>query len=188
MMNGNLSPHLQHHSAIPDVLIATLKPIGDPRGHFVESFRKSWFPWVNWDAFQTNCSVSAANVLRGLHYHHRQIDYWFVVEGTIRVGLADIRPASPTFKASAVVELTSEEPAGLFIPSGVAHGFYAVTPVRLTYIVNNFYDGSDEHGVLWNDPDLMVPWNAASPLVSERDSRNPRLRDVSQTSLPDYAS
>ena len=65
----------------------------DERGRFMETFRTEWFPEMRWNIIQTNCSYSRANVLRGLHYHHRQVDYWYVPQGAIRVGLVDLRPA-----------------------------------------------------------------------------------------------
>ena len=110
---------------------------------------------------QSNRSDSKAGVLRGLHYHFHQVDYWYAVQGRIRVGLADLRASSPTYRASLTVEIGDGNQQGIFIPTGVAHGFYALTDTTLTYIVNNYYDGADEHGVAWNDPELAVPWQIA---------------------------
>ena len=78
------------------------------------------------------------------------------MRGRIRVGLVDLRRDSPTYGQSEVVELDADEPRGVFIPCGVAHGFYALTDATLTYIVDNYYDNSDELGVAWDDPDLSL--------------------------------
>jgi dTDP-4-dehydrorhamnose 3,5-epimerase len=172
------SPH------IAGVKIVRLQGFQDDRGRFVETFRKSWFPERTWESFQTNRSDSRAGVLRGLHYHFRQIDYWCLTRGRIRVGLADLRRTSPTFGQSEVVELDADDPRGVFIPSGVAHGFYALTDATLTYIVDNYYDNSDELGVAWDDPDLAVPWQVTAPTLSPRDLSNPRLRDISGDRMP----
>ena len=160
------------------VRFADLSIFGDERGYFLETFRKEWFPERSWEIMQTNCSFSHAGVLRGLHYHRHQIDYWFVPKGRIRVGLADVRPMSPTFQASQVVEIGEENPVGIFIPCGVAHGFYALTDAMLTYVVDNYYDGNDELGVAWNDPALAVAWQVDQPTLSERDRQNPLLVDI----------
>ena len=74
----------------------------------------------------------------------------------------------------------------MFIPVGVAHGFYAITACTLTYVVNNYYDGgNDEFGVAWNDPALEVPWNiAGEPLISPRDAANRLLKDIPSAELP----
>lgn len=172
--------------AIYGVQVAELVVRGDERGQFVETFRTEWFPQRSWERIQTNRSDSQAGVLRGLHYHHRQVDYWYVPRGTIRVGMADLRPGSPTYLQSAVLELGDENPLGLYIPVGVAHGFVALTDATLTYLVDNYYDGTDENGVAWDDPQLQVPWGIASPLLSPRDQKNPRLADIASEDLPSH--
>ncbi len=171
---------------IDGVYTVSIRPFEDKRGRFMETFRSEWFPQVDWSQFQSNRSDSKAGVLRGLHYHHHQIDYWYVPSGLVRVGLADVRPASPTFRATEVLEMGDGSPLGVFIPVGVAHGFAALTDATLIYIVNRYYDGSDEHGVAWNDAELDVDWGIVSPVVSARDADNPRLRDIAEDALPKY--
>src|SRR5687768_6664277 len=53
----------------------------DERGSFTEVYRRSWLPGGK-EMVQGNLSFSKAGVLRGLHFHRRQADYWFVVQGT----------------------------------------------------------------------------------------------------------
>ena len=175
---------LQPHAFIPDVWLAEVTAFGDARGAFMETFRREWFPWVNWDRLQGNCSLSSAGVLRGLHFHHRQIDYWFVTRGVIRVGLVDLRPSSPAYLRGTTLEIGDSNRVGLFVPSGVAHGFYALTDATLTYLVNNYYDGTDELGVAWDDPALGVDCNADAPMLSARDLKNPPLADIPAERLP----
>lgn len=171
--------------SINGVYMMPLRPYQDERGLFMEMFRREWFPWVNWDKLQNNRSDSKAGVLRGLHYHHKQVDYWFALRGVIRVGMADLRPSSPTFRATQVLEIGETNLLGVFIPSGVAHGFVALTDATLLYTVNQYYDGGlDENGVMWNDPDLGVAWNYDSPILSARDLTNPYLRDIPADKLP----
>ncbi len=175
---------IQESNLIKDVQIATLKPYSDQRGRFMETFRKEWFPQRSWQIFQTNRSDSKAGVLRGLHYHFHQIDYWYVVTGKIRAGLADLRRSSPTYGAVQTIEMGEENQVGIFIPIGVAHGFVALTPVTLTYIVDNYYNGADELGVAWNDPDLAVPWGINEPFISARDAENLLLKNIAVDKLP----
>jgi dTDP-4-dehydrorhamnose 3,5-epimerase len=177
---------ISESNCIGGVKFVQLKINADERGQFLETFRESWFPEQSWASVQTNCSRSRAGVLRGLHYHFRQVDYWFVSQGQIQVGVADLRYGSPTFGASQVVDIQAEEPLGVFIPSGVAHGFWALTDATLLYLVDQYYDSSDEHGVAWNDPQLAVPWRAGVPILSERDRRLPYLRDIATAHLPIY--
>lgn len=175
---------VQPFPKIDGVCIAKLKAYGDDRGRFMETFRKEWFPQVSWDNMQSNRSDSKAGVLRGLHYHFKQIDYWYVVNGTIRAGLVDLRPSSPTYLASATVDMGDDNPVGLFIPVGVAHGFSALTDCTLTYIVNNYYDGDDEFGIAYNDPKVGIDWGVSDPSLSGRDQQNPLIKDVPAEHMP----
>ena len=71
----------QAFQPIRDVMTVPLNAFGDARGRFMETFRVEWFPQVNWDRMQSNRSDSVAGVLRGLHYHFKQIDYWYATRG-----------------------------------------------------------------------------------------------------------
>lgn len=169
---------------IEGVAVVHLSGFRDARGQFREIFRKEWFPQRRWDVVQSNCSQSAAGVVRGLHYHFHQVDYWYVPNGRLQAALADLRPSSPTYKATLTVEMGEENDLGLFIPVGVAHGFAALTDVTMVYIVDNYYDGGDEWGVRWNDPDLNVAWAVTNPALSARDQQNLPLADIPPAHLP----
>lgn len=169
---------------IADVQFVMPQWFEDNRGRFCESFRKAWFPQRTWEAMQCNRSESAQHVLRGLHYHFRQVDYWQVLDGTIEIGLVDLRPSSPTYLQSELLQVAGDTGRGVYIPPGVAHGFYSMTRAVVMYIVDQYYDGRDELGVQWNDPDLGVAWSCASPILSARDRANPRWRDISPPQRP----
>jgi len=176
--------HIEESEIISGVYIAQLQAFEDERGRFLETFRKEWFPQRSWDRFQANRSDSKAGVLRGLHYHHHQVDYWYVQSGRIRAALVDLRPSSPTYLATQTVEMGDGRDIGLFIPIGVAHGFVALTDVTLTYVVDNYYDGGDEFGVAWNDEEIGLDWGVAHPIISARDAGNPKLKEISPALLP----
>lgn len=179
-----IMPEIQESKTIAGVFVAHLRPFADERGRFLESFRKEWFPQRRWDVVQTNRSDSKAGVLRGLHYHHQQVDYWYVVNGRIRAGMVDLRPSSPTYRATQTMEMGDGIDIGLFIPIGVAHGFVSLTDATLIYLVDNYYNGADELGVMWNDPDVGLDWGVTSPVLSGRDMANPLLRDIAPANLP----
>lgn len=179
-------PIIKESDQISGLYTTQLQAYGDERGRFIETFRKEWFPQRSWDILQANHAESTAGVLRGLHYHHHQVDYWYVIKGVIRVGLFDLRPSSPTYCAGHIIEMSGDNPAGLFIPTGVAHGYLALTDITLTYLVDNYYDGRDENGVAWNDPDVGLDWGIESPIVSPRDAGNPRLQEILSSNLPGY--
>lgn len=175
----------QPFPAIHGVQTVPLNTFGDDRGRFMETFRKEWFPHVNWDRLQCNRSDSRAGVLRGLHYHFKQVDYWLAIRGRIRVGLVDLRRSSPTYLTPATITMGEDNPLGLFIPEGVAHGFAAQTDCSLMYIVNNYYDGgADEFGIAWHDPQAAIDWGIASPALSQRDQNNPLIADIAPAAQP----
>ncbi|OLC58738.1 MAG: hypothetical protein AUH85_00245 [Chloroflexi bacterium 13_1_40CM_4_68_4] len=151
----------------------------DERGAFREVWRASAFAGSP-SFVQANLSSSRAGVLRALHYHRRQIDHWVVLTGRVFVALVDLRPlrARPSAHPLVVTRtLTADDT--VTIPTDVAHGFLALDPTQLLYLVTNEYDGSDELGIAWDDPELAVPWpleDAPGGLVlSDRDRANPRL-------------
>jgi dTDP-4-dehydrorhamnose 3,5-epimerase len=180
-------------SRLAGVSYGRLNRIADVRGSFTEIWRSSALGELGIEAtgmpdarfVQANLSTSAQGVLRGLHYHRRQLDYWTVVNGRGLVALVDVRPVLADPRAHAIVE-TRELGAAetVTIPTGVAHGFLALEPLSLLYLVTNEYDGSDELGFAWDDPAVGVPWPAVPgtpdgrPILSNRDSANPTLVEL----------
>ncbi len=182
-------------SALPGVRYGAVQRHADERGAFRELWRHSAFPALTLEEtgappgseprfVQANLSTSAPGVLRGLHYHRRQLDYWTVASGRALVALVDVRPAIAG-GGPAVVE-TRELAADdwVVIPAGVAHGFLALTPLELLYLVTNEFDGTDELGFAWDDPAVGVPWPRLGvtpdgrPILSERDRSNPTLAEL----------
>ena len=180
-------------SPIPGVRWGRAARHADVRGGFAEIWRASGLTDLDPDRaglpdarmVQANLSVSAAGVLRGLHLHRRQLDRWYVAAGRGVVALVDVRPVLASPGAAPIVELR-EAPADTWveIPAGVAHGFLAIEPLTLVYLVTNEYDGSDELGFAWDDPDAAVEWPPVAgtpggrPILSDRDRANPPLRDL----------
>lgn len=183
-------------SALPGVRYGAIARHGDSRGAFREIWRASWFADLTAEAtgaphgaaprfVQANVSTSAPGVLRGLHFHQRQLDDWVVGAGRAFVALVDLRAMiDGTADAPAVEtrELAADD--WVVIPRGVAHGFLALEPLELVYLVTNEYDGSDELGFAWDDPTAAVPWPAVGatpdgrPILSDRDRSNPSLVEL----------
>jgi len=173
---------------IPGTRWARLEAHNDERGNFREVWRASASatgPARDGGAgervlAQANLSYSKAGVLRGLHFHRSQTDHWVVVNGEIFVALVDLRHDDGTVRVATRTLLTDDT---LTIPALVAHGFLALRPATLLYLVTREYDGTDEQGLAWNDPEVRVPWPRAPtadglPILSERDRTNPSLADV----------
>jgi dTDP-4-dehydrorhamnose 3,5-epimerase len=157
----------------------------DDRGRFSETYRRSWFP-LGREMVQASRSDKQAGAVVGLHYHLHQADYWYVPRGQARVILHDLRVGSPTEGVTQSVEIGDQDDRGIFIPPGVAHGFASLTDMTLTYLVDSYYNPSDELGVAWDDPDVGADWGVAEPILSERDRKNPRKRDLGEGIRPHY--
>lgn len=169
---------------IRGVYVVPLRAVADSRGYFFESFRQTWLPAIP-AMVQGNVSFSKTGVLRGMHYHLHQADFWLAPSGHLQAALYDLRTSSPTRGASQLLELGEAHPFGVYIPAGVAHGFYTLSPSIMTYLVDRYYDSSDEHGVRWDDPALGLAWGVGDPIVSARDQGNPLLAKIPAELLPD---
>lgn len=157
---------------IDGVFRIPFRTFGDDRGYFFETYRREWLPGAR-EMIQGNCSFSRAGVLRGLHYHLKQADLWTVPSGEVRAVLYDFRTSSPTRGKSEIIEINEANRVGVYIPKGVAHGFYAVKDSFMSYLVDEYYDNSDELGIRWDDPALGIDWGVTAPVVSARDQQNP---------------
>ena len=182
-------------SGLVGVRYGALVRHADARGSFRELWRASAYPDEGLPAelaglaggrfVQANLSTSTAGVLRGLHYHRRQLDRWIVATGRALVALVDVRPvvagAGPAMVETR--ELGADDTVE--IPAGVAHGFLALESLELIYLVTGEFDASDELGFAWDDPAVGVPWPLplpgspdGRPILSERDRTNPSLAEL----------
>ena len=124
-------------------------------------------------------------MLRGLHFHRSQADYWVVLDGEAFIALIDLRVGSPTEGALETLTIDAARGRrGIYIPPGVAHGFLAVTDVWLQYMVDAYYTGDDEQGFAWDDPAVGIPWPLERPVLSERDATAPLLAEVRAQAPP----
>ena len=177
-------PEIVQSKEIAGVVIVTPDVHGDNRGRFVETFRQEWLPDGAPTMVQGNRADRKAGALVGLHYHRFQSDFWYVPTGRAMVVLHDLRASSPTDGATLVVEIGEHDHRGVYIPPGVAHGFYALTDMTITYLVDHYYNPDDELGVAWDDPDLEIAWPTAEPELSQRDRTNPRRAEIAADLRP----
>jgi dTDP-4-dehydrorhamnose 3,5-epimerase len=178
-------------TSLPGVWELRPKIFRDTRGFFSETYHRAQFAELGiLDTFvQDNHSSSVKGTLRGFHYQlkHPQAKLCSVVEGEALDVAVDIRVGSPNFGKCASVVLSAELQNQIYVPAGFAHGFLALSEtVQFLYKCSDYYDPTDEHGILWNDPDLDVAWGIREPLVSEKDARNLKLVEVPRNLLPHY--
>lgn len=156
----------------------------DERGFFLESFKESEFAaaGITERFVQDNHSLSARNVIRGLHYQKEpsaQGKLVRVIKGRAWDVAVDLRPGSLSFGKLLGMELSEENRLMLYIPPGFAHGFAALSDeVHLLYKCTREYDPALDAGIRWDDPDLAVKWPVENPILSSKDRNLPLLRDI----------
>jgi dTDP-4-dehydrorhamnose 3,5-epimerase len=172
---------------VPDVKLFLPGRITDFRGSFSEVWIDRWFREKVADvAFvQENQSVSVRKgTVRGLHFQRppaAQGKLVRVIRGSIFDVAVDIRKRSPSYRQHVATKLDAAEGAQLWVPHGFLHGYCTLEDAtEVYYKVTSYYSPSHDAGVLWNDQDLGINWPVEphSAVLSEKDQRLPRLRDL----------
>ena len=166
------------------VIIIEPDVFGDNRGFFMESWNKKKMEEAGlyYDFVQDNHSKSKVKgTLRGIHFQKgdkAQAKLVRCVKGTVLDVAVDLRKNSPSFKQWVGVELSAENKKQLLIPRGLGHGFVTLTDdVEFLYKADNYYAPEADAGIRWNDPDIGVEWGVENPILSEKDKKNPFLKD-----------
>lgn len=172
-------------TALPGVLLLTPTIYRDNRGAFLETWNRKRMAeagmpgeWV-----QDNFSISKRNVLRGIHYQMTQPQGKLVrvAYGAVLDVAVDLRRSSASFGRHVAVELTAERGEMLWIPAGFGHAFLALTEeVGFAYKVTDYYSAAGERTILWNDPELAIPWpiRREDAIVSDKDAQGMPFRDA----------
>jgi len=170
---------------LQDCVIIEPKVFGDERGFFLETFQAARYAEVagiSLSFIQDNHSRSSKGVLRGLHFQktNPQGKLVRVVRGEVFDVAVDIRAGSATYGQWEAVILSEENKKQFWVPPGFAHGFVVMSDTAdFEYKCTDYYDPSDEGSLLWNDPELGIPWPVTSPTLSEKDALAPVLADLS---------
>lgn len=169
---------------LKDCLIIEPVVFGDERGFFSETFHVSRYAnlaGISAQFYQDNHSRSSKDVLRGLHFQKTkpQGKLVRVVRGEVFDVVVDLRRESNTFGQWEAVILSEENKKQLWVPEGFAHGFLVLSEIAdFEYKCTDYYDPSDEEGVLWSDTDLNITWPIEKPILSTKDQNAKRLVDL----------
>ncbi|GAB2963738.1 dTDP-4-dehydrorhamnose 3,5-epimerase [Hymenobacter coalescens] len=173
------------HNPLSGVIELVPRVFGDARGTFFESFSARLLAekaGIREDWVQDNQSISAAGVLRGLHFQRppfAQAKLVRVARGRALDVVVDLRRDSPTFGQHTQVLLDAARGNMVYVPVGFAHGFLALDDDTIfLYKCSNYYHPASEGGLLWNDPALGIDWGVAEPNVSPKDEILPRLAEL----------
>lgn len=168
------------------LLVIKPKVFSDIRGLFYESWRLQDYKDIGIEEgfLQDNCSFSNKNVLRGLHLQKHQGQILWLTYGHVLQVTVDVRPDSPTYKQHFAIELKHSEPTQIYMPPGFAGGFYVFSDVAcMNYKCSQYYNPSNEGGVLWCDPDLGIKWPTDKPDISDRDGAFLQLKYLDITRI-----
>lgn len=165
------------------LLIIEPKVFGDERGFFYETYHEQRYKNAGFkESFvQDNRSRSTGNVLRGLHFQKRkpQGKLVTVTAGTVFDVAVDLREDSPTFGQYESIILSGDNRLQFYIPPGFAHGFCVLSDIAdFQYKCTDFYDPTDEGGIIWNDNSININWPISEPNLSLKDKELPSLEDV----------
>jgi dTDP-4-dehydrorhamnose 3,5-epimerase len=172
-------------TGLPGVLLLTARVFKDSRGAFFESFNRNAIAEAGLppDWAQDNFSLSRKNVVRGIHYQITQPQgklVW-VAQGAVLDVAVDLRKSSPHFGRHVAVELAAGSGQMLWIPPGFGHAFWVLSEsAGFCYKVTDYYSPAGERTILWNDPDLAIPWPVAEgeAVLSEKDLKGATLREA----------
>lgn len=153
----------------------------DKRGSFMKTFETSF-----WKSFGLRSdwqeeihTRSKRNVVRGMHFQTppaAQAKLLFCVAGMVNDVVLDLRRGSPTFGEHLAFTLCADEGTGLYVPSGLAHGFVSMAEASIMfYKITGAFSPMHDGGVAWDS--FGYKWPNERPLVSDRDKGLPRLAD-----------
>jgi dTDP-4-dehydrorhamnose 3,5-epimerase len=169
---------------LADCVIIEPSVYEDERGFFLETFQAERYAEVagiSLPFVQDNHSRSGKGVLRGLHFQKTkpQGKLVRVVRGEVYDVAVDIRVGSATYGHWEAVVISEENKKQFWVPPGFAHGFLVISEsAEFLYKCTDYYDPSDEGSLLWNDPDLNIPWPNNSPILSKKDAQAPLLANL----------
>ena len=163
--------------SIHGLLVFTPSPHRDERGFFSRIFDAEVAQAHGIDPhgfIQDSLSRSARGVIRGLHLRSGEGEAKLVrcSYGAVFDVVLDLRTDSPTFLRWESFDLRDDTCQSIYIPSGCAHGFQALTePADVTYRIDRPHDPSEDLAIAFDDPELRIPWPLTPTMLSERDRR-----------------
>jgi dTDP-4-dehydrorhamnose 3,5-epimerase/CDP-3, 6-dideoxy-D-glycero-D-glycero-4-hexulose-5-epimerase len=149
------------------------KSFKDDRGEFVKTIHKETFQENNleWNFTESFFSISAKNVIRGMHFQYPPADHTKLVHvicGSILDVVLDLRSNSETYGKHYCVELSEQNRKGVYIGNGFAHGFLALESNSIVeYHTSTSQDKQSEGGIKWDT--FGFRWPVVNPTISARD-------------------
>ena len=171
-------------TTLPGVFLIHSEIRGDRRGYLSRTYCEDTFHQAALNTHWKQSSITSsplAHTLRGMHFQKApfgEIKLIRCITGAVWDCLVDIRQDSPTFGKWEAFDLNEESCNSLYVPEGIAHGFYTLTPdVRMHYSMSVAYSSSHASGLRWNDPHLTISWPGIPAVISEKDETWPPFKN-----------
>jgi dTDP-4-dehydrorhamnose 3,5-epimerase len=145
----------------------------DERGRFIKLFHQDFFMQhqLNPVYEEQYYSVSSHRVLRGLHFQippHAHVKLVSCISGSILDVVVDLRRNSATFKKVSSLELNAQKGNMLYVPEGLAHGFYVLSSQCIFLSMNSRkFSAECDSAIYWDS--IGFTWPDRDPVVSEKD-------------------
>lgn len=158
------------------------KRVEDDRGHLAKPFRVDRFRELGLEGAYAEhfYSLSRAGVLRGMHFQRAPfqcVKLVYVSHGTALDVIVDVRRGSATFGRHFSLTLDADSPVALYIPPGIAHGFYVPSgETIMNYCYSAPYAPAYDTGIRWDS--FGFGWPNREPIVSRRDRSLPPFDEL----------
>jgi dTDP-4-dehydrorhamnose 3,5-epimerase len=168
-------------TGIPGCFIMQARVVHDTRGSFIKTFHTPRFAelGLRTDWREEYFSISASNVVRGMHFQTPPADHTkmvFCLTGEVLDVVVDLRRGSPAYGKPFGFTLSAENGRGLYVPTGCAHGFLSIgQDSGMYYKVTSVHSPEHDAGIAWNS--IGYDWPVDDPIISDRDSRHVALAD-----------
>lgn len=180
-------PFRFENTKIEGLKIITPHMYPDDRGLYKKYYEKNIFAenGITCEFTESSDLYSKKGALRGLHYQteNSQAKLIHVIKGKLFDVAVDLRAGSDTFGQYHAELVDAEQHKAVFIPEGFAHGFISLTEDTIfSYQCSGSYVPEACGGILWNDPDLNIPWpleeyGIDKVIATEKDQNWPTLKE-----------
>lgn len=183
--------------SVPGAFVITPRQFGDPRGRFLEWFKSAELTAALGHPLalaQANLSLSAAGVVRGVHFADvppGQAKYVTCVAGAVLDVVVDVRVGSDTFGRWDSVLLDDVDRRAVYLGEGLGHAFMSLADgSTVAYLCSEPYAPGSEHGVNPLDPEIGISWPSrardGTPVtvqLSDKDAAAPTLAEASEQGI-----
>ncbi|MCI8623290.1 MAG: dTDP-4-dehydrorhamnose 3,5-epimerase [Provencibacterium sp.] len=151
-----------HETKIPGLIEVTPFNAEDIRGCFTKDYSKEVFEanGIRHSLAEVFYTTSHTGVIRALHFQREKQQPKLVrcIWGHVWDVVVDLRKDSPAFREWLAFDLVGEQHNEILVPAGCAHGYLVLEPSIVSYKCGEKFYGEYDDGILWNDPDINIPW------------------------------